>query len=234
MRTCSHCGVPSVSFWTTRVALCQNCEKKVKDRLREEEQKLKDALLFVEALTNPQDRLRYLQEAVDSLRALTAAERLGYASVEPDVRASVLAQWMSLQSQSRQSAADHEDSLSEQVQTVTVMTSPGFGKERRRDQRTRQALPVRLGKERIRALAVDRSPRGVCIHAPVYKRPGTCTGVILHMPQRLIAEEGVVRWARAAGLDDLERGPCLMGIEFTGVRQDRQQTSRQDRTATTS
>jgi len=218
MGECVDCGTSGVFLRTGKNGLCQGCQDGVRDRFESEKQRLKEAVIFAGVLTNPRDQALHLRRAMASLRALRKCEDFGCGPVKPDLHA--ISRALSERLQALE-AEREDDAGGEPVDALPV---GGFAPverrrhrregDRRRARRKPEALPVQLGKGRVRALATDISAGGACIHSPVSRPPGTRVGVTLHFTQGPIAAEGLVRWARPVGRRAPDTGPALLGLEF--------------------
>ncbi len=218
MAVCAECGTSQLFMSWTEVALCGPCARATRERVAGETKRLQDALLFAETMVNPRDQERYLQRANESLRKLVAYERLGLGPEHLDVgreREALAAQMRALREREAGTADRREVVVGASTADglASASASPSYEKQRSTPRKAK-ALPVRLGKGRTRALAIDISADGLCIHSPVTQIPGSTVDVLLGTAQGPVAAKGIVRWARPAGREDLRTGPTMLGIEF--------------------
>lgn len=218
MGACVDCGASGLFLLTSKEGLCRDCRQAVRSRFEAERKRLKDALVVAEVSREPGDQALHLRRAMKCLRVLAACEDRGCGPLKPELRAVARSVSARLQELAVVRGDDAGRPSFREVPPAepAAPAEPEFPREeRRRARRRSEALPVRLGKGRIRALTMDASAGGLGVHSPVPQRPGVRIPLVLHRPEGPVPLEGLVRWVRPAGRSNGLAGAVVMGLEFS-------------------
>lgn len=222
MAKCEGCHRAGV-FLRTNQGLCGSCEEERQGKIEKEKDRLKEALIYSQCLTEVRDRVLHLKRALQSARVLCEYERLGY-PMRPSAKGLVSKLTEKLEAldprgpeavSTAEGVDDWPVGTTQAGKDLPTAISGGAAEgERRRSHRKHEAYLVQLERG-VRALSEDISARGVRVNAPLLQEPGARVRVTVHVPEGPVTTEGIVRWARRLGRTGNAYGRAVMGLEFS-------------------
>lgn len=218
MAQCKHCGQSGLLLRTNTQGICKSCDAQVRERVEEERERIREALIFARCLKSAQDRMLHLRRAMDSVRVLTRYEKLGYCEIRPSptaLGAMIDERLEEVRLEQVGAGGGALQAAAPEPAVGSVRAAPRARPwERRREVRRRAGFPVGVEPGGIRATAEDVSDRGVRVSSTRLRRPGQRMRLTLHTAAGPVPAEGVVRWAQRPQAAGVDAGRVAMGFEF--------------------